>query len=221
MVGIEPLNRPKKAVLVILNSEDSAKKRSSPIPPNTDEPKFRYYEIPSTGHSMSAPAETVSASERAAAVSQMSSVLPEGIAGLTDRGGPTEYEPYDKINTPINWGAWANMYAWLDKGKPMPIAPPIERDSKASDGIARDEHGNAKGGIRTPWVDVPEATYVAEISEKNPLSAGMKRFDANKIDALYGSREAYVERCEARVDVMVNDHWIQAIDAPLMKTSCK
>jgi hypothetical protein len=49
----------------------------------------------------------------------------------------------------------------------------------------------------------------------------MKRFDEAKMKALYGSREAYVERCKAGVDKMVKDRWIQAIDAPVMKRSCK
>jgi hypothetical protein len=151
----------------------------------------------------------------------MGAVVPAGVAGLSDRGGPTDLQPYDKINAPIVWGVWANLYAWLDKGTPMPSAPPIQRDPAAPDGIARDEYGNARGGLRTPWVDVPDARYVARISAKNPLSGGMRRFDEAQMRALYGSREAYVERCRTRVDAMVSQRWIQAVDAPLMKSSCK
>ena len=151
----------------------------------------------------------------------MAGVLPAGVAGLTDRGESSEFEPYDKINSPIVWGIWSNMYAWLEKGQPMPIAAPIERSSAMPDGIARDEHANAKGGLRTPWVDLPDAQYVSSISPKNPLSAGMRRFDEAKMKQLYGSREAYVERCHARVEKMVADGWIQSVDAAVMKRSCK
>lgn len=221
MVGNQPSNRPKKAVLVFLNSEAEAAGAALPLPKNTDEPRFRYYELPSTGHGMSTPAEQLSDTERATQAGKMAAVLPAGIVGLTDRGQSNEYEVYDKVNAPIIWGIWANMYAWLETGVPMPVAPPITRDASAPDGLARDEHGNAKGGIRTPWVEVPEARYVARISAQNPLTAGMKRFDAAKIDALYGSREGYVERCRAAVDAMVPGRWIQARDTALMKQSCK
>ena len=153
MVGQQPPNRPKGAVLVFLDSEAEVI-RTHPTPTrNTDTPRFRTYEIPGAGHSMSAPVEPASTAERSADPSGTEAVLPTGIGGLTDRGGPTEFEPYDKINAPITWGIWANMYAWLEKGTPMPVAAPIQRDRAAPDGVARDEHGNAKGGIRTPWVE--------------------------------------------------------------------
>lgn len=221
MVGQEPPNRPRSAVMAFLNGEGEAMGHKLPVPRNTDNPRFRYYEIPGTGHSISAPVETASAAQRSVDHSTVEQVLPKGIAGLTARGAQSEYEEYDKINAPITWGIWANMKAWLEQGRPMPSAEPILRDPAASDGIARDEHGNAKGGLRTPWVDVPEARYVARISKENPLRAGMKRFGAAKINALYGSREAYVAKCTGRVDQMVRDRWIQPIDAALMKRSCK
>ena len=50
---------------------------------------------------------------------------------------------------------------WIAKGKTPPHAPPIEVDQNtANDGsfLALDEFGNAKGGIRNVWVDVPAAT---------------------------------------------------------------
>ena len=166
MVGQQPSNRPKGAVMVFLNDESGAFTRRVP-PPNSDKPRFRYYEIPATGHSISAPVETASATHSSVERSATEEVLPSGIGGLTARGTQTEYEAYDKINAPIIWGIWANMYAWIEKGRSMPVAPPIERDPSAPDGLGlgRDEHGNAKGGIRTPWVEVPEARYVARISK--------------------------------------------------------
>jgi hypothetical protein len=221
MVGQQPANRPKEAVMVFLDSEMEAKRKKGALPANTDCPRFRLYEIPGAGHMISAPVEAASATEKSVDHSGIEEVLPEGIAGLTARGSQTEYEPYDKINAPITWGIWTNMYAWLDEGRPMPIADPIERDPDAPDGLARDEHGNAKGGLRTPWVDVPEGRYVASISPQNPLRAGIKRFDDARMKALYGSRDAYVERCRARVDKLAADGWIQAIDTELMKSSCK
>ena len=55
-----------------------------------------------------------------------------------------------------------HLIEWITKGTPPPHAPPIAVDQDtASDGshLALDEFGNAKGGIRNVWVDVPIATY--------------------------------------------------------------
>ena len=55
-----------------------------------------------------------------------------------------------------------HLIDWIAKGKTPPHAPPIAVDRNAgNDGshLALDEFGNAKGGIRNVWVDVPIATY--------------------------------------------------------------
>ena len=53
------------------------------------------------------------------------------------------------------------LVEWITKGTAPPHAPPIAVDQNtANDGshLALDEHGNATGGIRNVWVDVPIAT---------------------------------------------------------------
>src|SRR6185503_2659353 len=50
------------------------------------------------------------------------------------------------------------LYQWVDKG----VAPPkAERVVKNGNDVALDENGNWKGGIRSPYVDVPAAKYAA------------------------------------------------------------
>jgi hypothetical protein len=210
MVGTPPVVRPKKAALVMFQSEGEAVRIGPPNPPNSDDPKFRYYEIPGTGHMFSASREISNTAHE---------VLPEGVQGLTATGGATAYEPYDKFNYPILWGVWRNLYRWVDDGVPMPIAEPIKRDPKAADGIARDSHGNALGGLRTPWVDVPDARYVASMSKENPLRAGLERFSEARMTELYGSRDAYLKKLEARFEQMAKDKWIAKDDIPAMLAS--
>jgi hypothetical protein len=108
------------------------------------------------------------------------------------------------------------MYRWVEEGIPMPCADPITRDANAPDGIARDEHGNARGGLRTPWVDVPDATYVAKLSADDPNYAGMKRFSEEKLRSLYGSRAAYEQRVRAKLDEMVQQGFLMDEDRDLM-----
>ena len=55
-----------------------------------------------------------------------------------------------------------HLIEWIANGKTPPHAPPIAVDQDtANDGshLALDELGNAKGGVRNVWVDVPIATY--------------------------------------------------------------
>ncbi len=212
-VGVVPSNRPTGAVVVVLNTEAEAPhqaRESSNLPEDSDEPPFRYYEVPGTGHRFSAVPQ---GNRHSIAVSEM---LPPGVVGLTGPSLSTEYERYDKFNAPIEWALWQAMYRWVDEATPMPRAKRIIRDRDAPDGIARDAHGNALGGLRTPWVDVPDARYVARISSANPLDPGMVRFSDEKMQSLYGTRKEYEGRVRAKLDEMVRHRWLLAEDVPAM-----
>ena len=50
---------------------------------------------------------------------------------------------------------WAALTAWVSTGVPPATAPPMQTVNGT---IARDQHGNALGGVRTPAVDAPTAT---------------------------------------------------------------
>jgi hypothetical protein len=221
MVGRLPETRPEGAVLAYLESEGefiTTIRMGRDYPPDTDSPPFRIYQIPGAGHTISALLPEVTAAQASTELRNVDKVVPEGIAGLSDRGeAPEGVLPYDKINTPIIWGLWNNMYKWIEQSAPMPKAPRIKRDPKAPDGIARDEHGNALGGLRTPWVDVPDATYLAKYSQKNPLRAGLRPFSDEKMTALYGSREHYLQLVNEKIDRMVRDQWIIPEDTDLMR----
>ena len=213
LVGIVPKNRPRGAVLAVFQTEAEAIRQISDggdLPEDTDDPSFRYYEVAGTGHKFSA----VPPGDRDPSV--IARVLPPGIQGLSARDESTEYEPYDKVNTPIVWALWDAMYRWVDEGLPMPRAPRITRDQNASDGVARDLHGNALGGLRTPWVDVPDATYVARISPGNPMAPGMKRFDPEQFISMYGTRDEYERRIRGRLDEMIRERWLLPQDAAVM-----
>jgi hypothetical protein len=220
-VGMLPETRPKGAVLVFLESENEAItgiRTGRQEPPDTDDPPFRFYQVPGAGHVMSAPLPEVAAAQAGIEMRQVAKVVPAGIAGLSDTGEPPPgVLRYDKVNQPIVWGIWNNMYQWIEQGVPMPKAPRIKRDPKATDGIARDANGNALGGLRTPWVDVPDATYLSKISQMDPLRAGMRPFSEEKMRSLYGSRKHYLELVNKKVDQLVRDRWVMPEDAELMK----
>jgi hypothetical protein len=213
LVGQLPEHRPAQAAVVVFQTEAEAMtaiENGWELPEDSDVPKFRYYEVPGTGHMFSAAPQVA---QDAASVAH---VLPEGIKGLSQRDTSDEYLPYDKFNAPIVWALWDALYQWVDGGDPMPHAPRITRDPQAADGIARDEYGNALGGLRTPWVDVPDARYVARISPGNPLAPGMKPFTEAQLEALYGSRSEYERRVRTRLDEMVDARFLLVQDRSLM-----
>ena len=200
-VGILPHTRPDNAVLTYVLSEGDTivnLKLRGRDPADTDTPRFRAYQIPGTGHLLSAP-------------------LPGMPVDPADRQTPEGIHYYDKQNKPILWGMWQNMFDWIEHGRPMPQTAPLRIDETAPDQIARDQHGNALGGLRTPWVDVPDGTYLGRVSQTNPLRAGYRPFSEEKMKELYRSRDRYIEAVNKRVDRMVRDRWIMKQDADLMK----
>jgi len=210
-VGAMPTNRPQGSVLVLVQSEAEAKG----ITPaelaaltDTDDPMFRYYEIAGVGHGLTA---------RPNVSNTIGAVVPKGVQGISDVAGASEFEPYDKISLPVVWGMWRNMYDWLEKGIPMPRARRIAR-ANVEGNLARDRYGNAIGGIRLPWMDVPDARYVGVISQKNPLEGGMKRFDAARMKQLYGSENAWNTLIRRRLGIMARERWIAPQDIELMMT---
>jgi hypothetical protein len=123
-------------------------------------------------------------------------------------------------SAPFFNAAFVNLINWITKGISPPKAPPIEI---ANDEIARDEYGNAKGGVRTPYVDLPTVRYTA--SAPTTDNANMVRrmiglqepIPAQKLHSLYPSREDYLERFNQEIDRLVSQHWLRPKDGEKLK----
>jgi hypothetical protein len=89
--------------------------------------------------------------------------------------------------------AFVALDQWLRTDTPPPFMPRIEHTSDGA--IARDEHGNALGGVRTPVVDVPIATYLGDSGCF--LSGSTEPFDAATLNALYADHDDYVSKMES------------------------
>ena len=117
---------------------------------------------------------------------------------------PTEYplELYFSV-------ALHHLLEWVDKGIEPPRGDRVLLDRNVdNDGslMVLDAHGNAVGGIRNPYVDVPFATYIAG----NTLAAGQdpglaavcrlsvyeERFSKDKLRELYGSKANFLRQFE-------------------------
>jgi hypothetical protein len=122
-----------------------------------------------------------------------------------------------KTETPINAGpqqhyvaqaALSHLARWAAGGSPPPQAPRLDRDG-AGTGFELDDHGNARGGIRTPWVEVPTAVLsgLGQTGEVFAMLFGRSvPFDDATLSALYpGGKAEYLERFETALDVAIGE----------------
>ena len=106
---------------------------------------------------------------------------------------------------------------WIANGKTPPHAPPIEVDQNtASDGsfLALDEFGNARGGIRNVFVDVPVAANgvmgkgKTTAQDRLCLLAGTKvPLKPEQLRRLYKGKDDYVAKVERRLNELVAQGW--------------
>jgi hypothetical protein len=115
---------------------------------------------------------------------------------------------------------------WVASGKLPPHGAPLDTTApvaaKSAPVLVRDDHGNARGGIRSPWLDVPTATFsglrkdngIAKDRVAN-LSGSTEVFDAAMLARLYpGGRAEYLGKFRTALDQAVKSGFILAADAP-------
>jgi hypothetical protein len=107
--------------------------------------------------------------------------------------------------------------AWVRDG----IAPPnagrlaLRTPAESTPAVAADEYGHAIGGFRTPYVDVPVASYTTngEGPGACPEMGSARPFDTARLSAIYGTRQAYVRRLDAVIARLRRGRWLTADDA--------
>ena len=130
-------------------------------------------------------------------------------------------------DTPINSGpqhfvvnaAFAALDRWVRRGKPPGSAPRLEVAAGPPVTVMTDGNGNALGGIRTPQVDVPIATFTGEQAGSIlcRLLGTTAPFADAKLAALYPNHKTFVSRYNAALKRAVRAGWILRPDAKLMK----
>ncbi|MFI5052863.1 MAG: alpha/beta hydrolase domain-containing protein [Acidimicrobiia bacterium] len=130
-----------------------------------------------------------------------------------------------ELDLPVNAGpqhyvmnaAVSHLDRWLrDRTRP----PAAARMEVVDGAFVTDEHGNVRGGIRTPHVDVPVAV-LSGLGNGGAalgfLAGSTTPFDAGKLAALYPSRADYSSRFDAATDAAVDAGFVLAADAPEIK----
>jgi hypothetical protein len=119
-------------------------------------------------------------------------------------------------------GALANLERWVRDGTPAPHAARIavSKPGDPNATVLTDQYANARGGVRTPAVDVPTATYFGASTAIGPDTTpptctivGHKvPFGHAKLAKLYATHANYVRRVSTDVDRLVSERWITASD---------
>lgn len=117
--------------------------------------------------------------------------------------------------------ALANLDAWSRKGIAPPKEEPMQVTSGASPAVALDSSGIAKGGVHSPWVDFPVASYTTtspgpgncvEMGQAIPMARA-------EVMKLYPSAQDYQKKIAADVDSQVKARWFTPSDGKKMKSS--
>jgi hypothetical protein len=133
---------------------------------------------------------------------------------------PAGVEPTDFPNRYVFDAAWRSLDRWVRLGVPAPHAQRLEvkaevRPFRPEASFDTDADGNAKGGVRTPAVDVPTARWIG--SKTGPfvcLFQGYKYpFGRDRLTALYPTHAAYVAKVRADTSRLVALRWLTPEDA--------
>jgi hypothetical protein len=149
------------------------------------------------------------------------------VAGIEDScDEPLNAFPYE----PIISTALDHLVRWVEQGTAPPRAEPIALVGTTEDpvAVARDEHGNALGGLRTTTVDVPVAVHQAINTGAGIPGLGSclvfgSQHDFSKavLESLYGDHAGYVTRVNERLDELIRDGWYLPDFAVAIRTAAE
>ena len=124
-----------------------------------------------------------------------------------------------------------HLIDWIVRGTTPPRAPYIVVDQdRSQDGsfLALDEFGNARGGVRNVWVDVPIASYGVFGKGKTTAQDRLCQLAGTKVplpDATlrktYPSRDDYVNRVNQRLTDLIRDGWFLPEYAGIVRDDAK
>jgi hypothetical protein len=184
--------------------------------PDTD--RFRLWEVSGTAHadtySLVVGSTDLGKSPAAAELLVTSRPIP----GIIECGAPINSGPQHFVLD----AAIDALDRWVRRGTPPSPAPRLEVTAGPLPSIARDAHGNALGGIRTPQVDVPIATLSGEGQTGSLLCllfGTTVPFDAATLASLYPDHRAYVSAFSKATRRAMRAGVILKHDAKLMRAA--
>jgi hypothetical protein len=189
--------------VLVLQSETDVVVLGGGAPAQPDGEHLRLWEMAGASH--------VDTYTLVASAQDDGSLTPQALAELVK---PTTQFMLQTTDTPVNAGPQQHyigqaaidaLVAWAAGGPPPPRAPRLELDAEQH--LVPGEHGIARGGIRTPWVDVPTATLsgLGQTGSGFAVLAGRTdAFDGQTLERLYpGGPAEYLDRFAASLDAAI------------------
>jgi hypothetical protein len=109
-----------------------------------------------------------------------------------------------------------SLRGWVLDGKVPPVAPLLDTQTVPSLSLMLDEFGNARGGVRSPWMDAPTAVLSGSGDPSNlPLSmmGSTQPFDNAQLSRLYpGGKTDYLRRFSVALDASISSGFILPAD---------
>jgi len=117
-------------------------------------------------------------------------------------------------------GAFANLDRWVRNGTPPPRAERLAVKNPGTPDAAfeTDEFGNAKGGVRHTYVEVPVARYSGNSPGQCGSIAMKVPFDWATLQDVYQTPKDYATRVAASLDELVTQRWFTEADAERIKS---
>ncbi|MBV9451697.1 MAG: hypothetical protein JO345_38000 [Streptosporangiaceae bacterium] len=183
--------------------------------PDSDTPadKYRLWQVPGSSHNWNylnwfhpSPADLA---KIGGAIPAYNCDITPGLSG----NFPQQY-PLDS--------ALADLDTWARQGVAPPSASRIEIDAQGN--TVLDHYGNAVGGMRTPFVDVPVATYYPSSTSDNPAAAfGCRLYGhvvplpAATLSQLYPNHITYVTDVYNDTEKLVTERFLTRTDATVIE----
>jgi len=156
------------------------------------------------------------------------------VAQLAAAYAPTDTVAGAKLAKPVNSApqhhyvvmtALWNLERWVRDGKEPPKAPRLKTLAGDKPGaplqLVLDANGDAEGGIRTPWIDVPTARLSGLGNSPGAIGALLgvtEPFDQAMLDKLYpGGRAEYLKKFDKALDSAIKSGFILRADAADIK----
>ena len=187
---------------------------------DSDDPadRFRLYEVAGVSHiDKAAYSQMPVVADQIAAVGASPGTPEWPLAITCDPPIPLTGQP---ALTYIYDAAFQHLFRWARKG----IAPPkADRIQVHEQTVLLDDYGNAKGGVRTPYVEVPVASYFvtspgpgtcAELGHSSTL-------EPSRLTGLYSDDKAYASKIAQASDRLAKEGWLTESDARKVKSALK
>ena len=179
-----------------------------------DNERLRTWEIPGTAHADNYTIKVGFMDTGSAPLDQ----LADGYAPTTmlmgqDLGYFINFAPQHHY---VLQAAIAGLGNWVRTGTPPPSAPRLEIGEGHPPPLIVDANGIAKGGVRTPWVDVPIARTSGVADSENVLAhlfgSGEPFDDATRSRLYPGGKPEYLERFTKSLDATIRAGYLVRAD---------